>query len=77
MTSKGAAMIQHSAVSLDYLEECLARGVNHLVDEDGRPEKHPTSIVQGWRTEGREYAPPCDNVTPDGRCAGHEKEVAS
>ena len=60
--------MHHSAVSLEHLEERLRKGAGGLIDSSRR-------VIDQWRSQGLEYAPPCDNVTPDGRCAGHEQEV--
>ena len=69
-------MIHHSAVSLDYLESRLnAHAPIRVQDaETGRIGPLQQETVQRWRAQGWSYVSPCDNVTPDGRCAGHEKE---
>ena len=72
-------MIHHSAVSLDYLQELLDQGKSAGIGpmEKDLPGPWPLLIqrhqLRSWRSLGYTYAPPCDNVTPDGRCAGHEK----
>ena len=70
-------MMHHSAVSLDYLEERIVTDPSpNWLAEDGPPLTllEQREIIDRWRELGHLYAPPCDNVTPDGRCAGHEKE---
>ena len=70
-------MIHHSTVSLDYLQEQLAHGKSAYLGDKEYDIESQKQGVRYWRNLGYTYAPPCDNVTPDGRCAGHEKEVAS
>ena len=72
-------MIHHSTVSLDYLLSLLNRGRDAGIDthpgfQSAADIAHQWALLYQWRAKGYTYAPPCDNVTPDGRCAGHEKE---
>ena len=69
-------MIHHSAVSLDYLRDRLASNVTIRVRDIGTGRVSPLmqETMRRWEAAGYTYAPPCDNVTPDGRCDGHEKE---
>ena len=69
-------MIHHSAVSLDYLEDRMtANAAVRVKDtETGRVGPLQWETLRRWRSLHYAYAPPCDNVTPDGRCAGHEKD---
>lgn len=69
-------MIHHSNVSLDYLEDRLRANADIRVRdaETGRLSSLQRLTLRRWRSQGLAYAPPCDNVTPDGRCAGHRKE---
>ena len=72
-------MIHHSAVSLDYLDELLREGKSAGIAEGlvgQMPLDRQREQVRRWRARGYAYAPACDNVKPDGRCAGHEKEGA-
>ena len=70
-------VFHHSAVSLDYLEGLLQEGKSAGIAEGlvgQMPLERQREQVRRWRSRGYTFAPPCDNVTPDGRCAGHEKE---
>lgn len=70
-------MIRHSTVSLDYLEMMLRKGKSAGIGEPqvGHwPMPSQRWQVKQWRDQGYTFAPPCDHVTPDGRCAGHERE---
>lgn len=66
-------MMHHSAVSLDMIRQhpdCIV-----ALDEFGLviPRKHIRRMVSDFIKAGFAYWPPCDNVGPDGRCAGHEE----
>ena len=75
-------MIRHSNVSLDYLEGLLQEGKSASLEIFGPPNTPgvvaPLTMqreqLKLWRSKGYSFAPDCDNVTPDGRCAGHGKE---
>ena len=68
----------HSAVSLDYLERQYGIGDKTLENESGVPLPKKNAILEIWakRRIGLRYWPPCEHITPDGRCAGHEKGEA-
>ena len=63
----------HSAVSLDMLEQ-WHRGELYLENSkgEGLGKQGCLVAIRQKRRRGYTYWPPCDHVTPDGRCAGHE-----
>ena len=69
-------MTYHSAVSLDVMETGARAGHCYL-ERDGIA-LAPGVVLQRVaeaRAWGYAYWPPCENVRPDGRCAGHEGEA--
>ena len=70
-------MVFHSSVSLDYLEGRLKANLPIQVMDRETTEEAVSRQWRGmryWRNLGYTYAPQCDSVTPDGRCAGHRRE---
>lgn len=67
-------MTYHSAVSLDRIET----SPNIVIMDDlgiRMPRKHVLRLIAESRAKGFTYWPPCDHVTPEGRCAGHEEKT--
>ena len=65
----------HSAIALDVLEAGALAGHTTYLEQEGVA-LSPGAVLQrvaDQRRQGRTYWPPCDNITPDGRCAGHER----
>lgn len=68
-------MTHHTAVSISCLMRLPDAQLHGLLLHNGRPMTAGEARIRlkVMRQEGYAYIPPCDNVGPDGRCLGHEK----
>lgn len=71
----------HVSITCDYAEQELKRQIQknepqHIwVHEDGCALSYSEAfkVIENARAKGYECVPPCENVRPDGGCAGHEE----
>ena len=65
---------QHTSVSIAYIEERIqgeiASGIQKLM------RGYSSQDIRALKAKGYLFIPACDQIRPDGHCAGHRKEEA-